>query len=416
MGFRKKSKEKTDASDTTQDIPRETKKVSDKSIKPRAPKMLGAKKALRISFWIIAVFIMIKGVVSFTQGTRVIENVTYIGAEQPATSDIVKGFAVDFSTEYFTWNINHLNDRIERLAKFISGIDQDAGLKPYEVKGSSRVLSVDVYDTERISDERYDITVIVRRMIEVEPDPIKQAKESAEEKAIGDTTPIEQKTYMVVPITVTPKGLVVQSYPRFVSEKQKGERTQNAQGRTITDPDLLTRSSELADSFLRSYFEGNVSQLKYFYVDSVKPPASITKSSFIIEKIDEVNVFEAIGNQSDSEYLRIEASVIVKNELNELFTNTWILNAVDVDGRLYVKSVGQSIEESNNNDNTSAPLSNNDPKIEQNPVLNQDGDSQNSDNTTNVTPASTGRSNDNEDIPNENTEEVPQESTTNTNE
>ncbi|MDH6674919.1 hypothetical protein M2277_005618 [Paenibacillus sp. LBL] len=399
MGFKKKNKEKTDASDTTQDIPREAKKVSDKSIKPRAPKMLGFKKAVRILIWTIALFIMIKGIVSFTQGTRVIENVTYIGAEQPATSDIVKGFAVDFSTEYFTWNINHLNDRIERLAKFISGIDQDAGLKPYEVKGSSRVLSVDVYDTERINDERYDITVIVRRMIEVEPDPIKQAKEAADDKAIEETTPIEQKTYMVVPITVTAKGLVVQSYPRFVSEKQKGERAHNAQGRTVTDPDLLTRSLELSDSFLQSYFEGNVSQLKYFYADSVKPPTSITKSSFTIEKIDQVNVFE-----SDSSDLRIEASVIVKNELNELFTNTWILNAVDVDGRLYVKSVGQPIEESSKNTNAPATSNNNVPNQE----TNQNNNSQINNNPLTESPASNESSEVIGDLPKEKTEELPQ--------
>lgn len=399
MGFKKKNKEKTDASDTTQDIPREAKKVSDKSIKPRAPRMLGFKKAVRILIWTIALFIMIKGIVSFTQGTRVIENVTYIGAEQPATSDIVKGFAVDFSTEYFTWNINHLNDRIERLAKFISGIDQDAGLKPYEVKGSSRVLSVDVYDTERINDERYDITVIVRRMIEVEPDPIKQAKEAADDKAIEETTPIEQKTYMVVPITVTAKGLVVQSYPRFVSEKQKGERAQNAQGRTVTDPDLLTRSLELSDSFLQSYFEGNVSQLKYFYADSVKPPTSITKSSFTIEKIDQVNVFE-----SDSSDLRIEASVIVKNELNELFTNTWILNAVDVDGRLYVKSVGQPIEESSKNTNAPATSNNNVPNQE----TNQNNNSQLNNNPLTESPASNESSEVIGNLPKEKTEELPQ--------
>lgn len=335
-------KNKTDESPTDaqgQDVQSEPKKKSDKSIKPRAPKSLGPKKFIRFVFWVFVGFLLMKGIVSFAQGTRVIENITTIGSDTPAISDSVKGFATDFAMEYFTWNINNVNDRIARLEKFIGGIEQDAGLKSYDLKGTSRVLSVEVYNTEKIDENHYDITVVVRREIEIAPAPGETA--SSTPASSQQNNPIVMKTYMVVPVTVTAKGPLVQSYPRFVSEQQKGETERYNVGQSITDITMLQRGSELAESFLRSYFEGNLTSLKYFYADTASVPSSLTKSAYTIEKVNKVDIYQIGGEEGTPSYLRIEAAVIVKNDIGESFTNLWIINATNKDDRLYVLSIGQ---------------------------------------------------------------------------
>jgi hypothetical protein len=146
---------------------------------------------------------------------------------------------------------------------------------------------------------------------------------------------------MVVPVTVTAKGPLVQSYPRFVAEQQKGESDYSTNGESITDVEMIKRGTELADSFLRSYFDGNISQLKYFYADNATAPTAITKSAFTIDKVDKVNIYQVDEVSGTQSYLRIEASVIVKSDIGESFTNMWILNTIDKEGRLYVLSIGE---------------------------------------------------------------------------
>lgn len=334
MGFfskQNKKGEKTESIEATSEKKTESKKKSDKSIKPRSPKSMALKKVIRIAFWIFVCFILLKGVVSFAQGTRIIEKVTNIGSDKPAISDSVKGFAIDFASEYFTWNINNVNERNDRLVKFINGVDPDAGLKSFDVKGSSRVLSVDVYNTNKIDESHYDITVVVRREIQLTPAP----------DAKNTPAPVVKKTYMVVPVTMASKGPVIQTYPRFVAEQQKGDNEGVAYGKSVSDAGMLQKGSELADSFLRSYFDGNVNQLKYFYADGVTPPASITKSTFTLDKVNKVDIYQVDGTNGGKSYIRIDASVLVKNDLGESFVNLWTLNAIEKDGRLYVLSVGQ---------------------------------------------------------------------------
>jgi hypothetical protein len=299
---------------------------------------MGVKLTIRIIFWIFIGFILLKGIVSFAQGTRIIEKVTNIGSTKPEISDSIKGFATDFATEYFTWTINNVNDRPDRLSKFTQGIDLDAGLKSYDVKGSSRVLSVDVYSTNKIDANHYDITTVVRREVQLLPLP--GASLTSTPAPASSSLSEVMKTYMVVPVTMTGKGPLIESYPRFVAEQQKGEPENISIGQSVTDTTTMSRGLELADSFLRSYFDGNVNQLKYFYDENVKPPETITKFAFKLDKVDKVTIYKVTGSNGLPDYLRIEASVIVKSDIEESFVNMWILNATEKNGKLYVISIG----------------------------------------------------------------------------
>lgn len=283
---------------------------------------------------------MIRGCVSFAQGTKVVNQTITYGSTKPAIEESIKGFATDFASEYFTWSDDNFSERNTRLAPFISGISQDAGLKSLDIKGSSRVLSADVYDAKKISDSQLEITVMVRREVTVPPSQAGASGASAQSATLASNASSNKtikKAYMVVPITVTDKGPVIRTYPRFVTETKKGESESQAPGTSITDTAMLGMAKELTESFLRSWYDGNMSQLKYFYAESSKVPTSITKSNFTFDKADSLNMYK-LADQENA--YRIIATVVVKSDIGESFTNTWTLTVTSKDGKLFVLSVG----------------------------------------------------------------------------
>lgn len=362
--FSKKNKNKgnLDIEGSQSEEPSNPKRKPDKSFKPRSPKGMGMKSLFRILFWIFIGFILIKGIVSFSRGTQIIEKVTQIGNNTPVVSESVKGFATDFATEYFTWTINNANERNVRLGKFIRGIDEDAGVKYYDIKGASRVLSADVYSAEKIDDTHFDVTVVVRRDVDLLPTTeIKSTDAPKDSEVVTDNSPVLnntiKKTYMVVPVLSTPNGLLIHTYPRFISEQQKGDTNAIYYGKSVSDPDLVQKGTELTDSFLRSYFAGNVSQLKYFYADNITPDELISNSEFTLEKVIQTDIYVS-EEASNSDSYTIIATVSVKNDIDETFINSWTLNATLKEGRMYVVSLGPSpLPEQDVNPTTTEPSS-----------------------------------------------------------
>lgn len=332
----------------------DVKKKSDKSIKPKSPKSMAGKKVLRTVIWVAAGLIFLKGTIAWTQGTRVINETNVYGSNESIVSDSVKGFATDFATEYFNWDANFTADRNKRIEKFIKGIESDMGLKSLEVKSSSKVSSAEVYGSNVLDEKHIDITVVVWRTVSQLPNQIEEAKGTAE-----IPEPVLKKAYMVVPITLAIEGPVIESYPRFVSEQAKGITVDQSQLVLIGESSLIEKGTELADSYLRSWYEGNVSQLKYFYADNVKSPTSLRKSEFNYDSLKKVAVFKVPdnGGTNTSDVYQINADVIVKSDLEEPFSNSWSLSVIEKDGKLFVLSNGMPQNESSSN---TIPISTND--------------------------------------------------------
>lgn len=338
MGFLSKKPSKRDGEQGNEDSIKKQRKF-EKALKPKSPKRIAGKRFVRYLFWTFLLFLIIKGAVSYAKGTQIIQEVTNIGTNQTIVEDSLKGFASDFATEYFTWSVNNVNDRAERLQRFISGIDQDAGLKGYDIKGSSNVLSVEIYDTAQISDTQYEVTLNVRR--EVDMDSLQEAPSPKDKKGS-----VIKKTYMVVPVTVSPSGYVIQSHPRFIGNQLKGASDSITPGELNTNVDLINQSTELATNVLQAYFAGNVNQLKYFYEDSANAPASLSQSDFTLNKIENVSLYNMPSTDVSPEHIRMETSVLVQNDIGEVFTNRWILNVLNKGDRLYVLSIGEPKQES----------------------------------------------------------------------
>lgn len=338
MGFLSKKPSKLDGEQGNEESIKKQRKF-EKGLKPKSPKRIEGKRFVRYLFWTFLLFLIIKGAVSYAKGTQIIQEVTNIGTNQTIVEDSLKGFASDFATEYFTWSVNNVNDRAERLQRFISGIDQDAGLKGYDIKGSSNVLSVEIYDTAQISDTQYEVTLNVRR--EVDMDSLHEAQSPKDKKGS-----VIKKTYMVVPVTVSPSGYVIQSHPRFIGNQLKGASDSITPGELNTNVDLINQSIELATNVLQAYFAGNVNQLKYFYEDSANAPASLSQSDFTLNKIENVSLYNMPSTDVSPEHIRMETSVLVQNDIGEVFTNRWILNVLNKGDRLYVLSIGEPKQES----------------------------------------------------------------------
>lgn len=339
MGFLKKKNKDNEVDPQTAEktaMKDEPKKKSDKSIKPRAPRASAGKKIIRTVFWTFLSLLLLKGAISFAQGTRVINQTTVYGNTETVVSDSVKGFATDFATEYFTWDANYTLDRNKRLEKFIKGIESDMGLKTFDVKSSSKVTSAEVYGTNVLDDKHMDITIVVWRTVTPLPDKL----EAAQGKA-GEPVLVTKKTYIVVPVTLAAEGPVIQAYPRFVSEQVKGETIDPAsQGIAVTDSTLIQKGTELADSYLRSWYGGNTSQLQYFYADNVIEPKTLVKSEFTYDSLNKVSMFTVSSGDPEETNYRIDANVLVKSDIGEPFNNSWSLSVVEKDGKLYVISNG----------------------------------------------------------------------------
>ncbi|MFC5402446.1 conjugal transfer protein [Cohnella soli] len=342
------------------------KSKKDKSIKPRAPKMMAGRKVGRFFFWVFMSLLFLKGALAFAQGNRTINQTIVKGNTTPIVSDSVKGFALDFATEYFTWDANFVADRTTRLSNFIKGIDPDMGLKNFDVKGSSKVTSAEVYGTNQIDAQHIDVTVVIRRDVQQLPDQLLDAQDKA-------TTPplLKKKAYMIVSVTLAKEGPVIQSYPRFVSEQQRGDTIDSAdESKLVGNADLQSKAKELADSYIRSWYEGNAGQLRYFYADTEQAPRAIQKSDFVYQKLEQAALYQMPSGVGESSSYRIVATVTVNSDLGEPFTNTWNLDVVEQDARFYVTSNG--IQSGNNtaqspssspapsatSDNNTAPITN----------------------------------------------------------
>ncbi|MCM3130520.1 conjugal transfer protein (plasmid) [Paenibacillus urinalis] len=312
---------------------------SDKAIKERAPKSRTGMKLLRTCVWIFVGFILIKGCMSFVQGTRVVNQTIINGETAPVIEERVKGFAADYASEYFTWNMNNFSERSTRLAAFVSGIDSDAGIKSLDVKGSSRVLTTEVFDAKQLNENQVEVTVMVRREVEIPTEPSSTTPTNnieSTERAVSIN-----KVYMVVPVTVAEEGLVIRSYPRFVTELPKGEATTTSIGPSVSDTNTLALAKELTGSFLSAWYEGNASQLRYFYSIADDAPKSLIKSSFVFDRVESLNMYRI---EDQSETMRIQATVILKSDIGESFTNAWSLDVTEKDGRLYVLKSSQETE------------------------------------------------------------------------
>jgi hypothetical protein len=334
LGFFK-SKKDVDVGDP---IPSKTKKIKDRQIKPASPKRTIYKKIVRIGFWSILCFCSLSGFVTFAQGPKIIYQTTTIGSTKIPIDDSVKGFAIDFATEYFTWNWNNVTERQKRLSMFIQGIDADAGLKPLEIKGSSRVLEVSIYDTKNIDQTHVDVTVLVRREVTVEK------QESQNTSKDGNPTISQKKNYMTIPVTITGQGFVIQKHPRFVTENQRGESIKEEMGTTITEEGLMVLAKDLSENLFRSWYDGNINQLKYFYYDKGTPPKYLGKSNLSLVSIDRINIFSKSNSSSPESPLTMNVQLTVKTDIGEQFSNNWEVTIFEREGRLYVINVGPSVE------------------------------------------------------------------------
>ena len=94
MGLFNKKKKNSDeetGKEASESKQTEKKPKSDKAIKERSPKPMMGMKLIRTCFWVFMCFIVFKGCMSFTQGTKIVNQTIVNGSTTPTIEDKVKG-------------------------------------------------------------------------------------------------------------------------------------------------------------------------------------------------------------------------------------------------------------------------------------------------------------------------------------
>ncbi|ALS10035.1 hypothetical protein ABE82_26900 (plasmid) [Paenibacillus peoriae] len=315
--------------------------ASKKKIKERAPRQMGGMKILRYLLWIFVAYLVFRGIASMVTGPKVIQQVNNYVKTQEVPSGVT-GFAVDFATEYFTWDSDYINGRSYRISKFINNIDPDAGLDAFSTKGKSQVLTAEVTDTKWINKSLAEVTIAVRRDVQL---PKKDGAEKPTTDPNLDSNPLEKdttvtKTYMVVPVTVVGNKYVIQSYPRFINEDVKGTAPTTDLGQVITDRELNEKANKITASVLTAVFTSKLDELKYFYMEGSKPTVSYQKVNYTFDKVDTLKLRKMDTDPAD--HYTIFATITVKSPSGETFKNDWILKVAAKGSELYVTSIGNS--------------------------------------------------------------------------
>ncbi|MFE5324686.1 conjugal transfer protein [Paenibacillus sp. NPDC056579] len=324
-------KSRTDSNDAESS----KKMKSDKSIKARSPKTTLPKKVLRTTFWIIASIIVVQGCVATMRGERVIQQINNYGVTTSSlVDDKVRGFATDFATEYFTWNYENLTDHSKRMSRFTSGaLDPNAGLKTADIKGSSKVLSAEVYSSQNIKETLTEVTILIRREFTLAPP-------AAGKPVDPSLKPETSKVYMVVPVSQSDNGLLIQSYPRFVGDQLKGDAVKREDTlKPVSEEPKVKMAKDLAEGFLRAWYEGNTNQLKYFYLQPDAVPLKISPSAFALDKVEQVEIAKVMSAQEKEDTYQLKIQVSVKNVNGESFTNVWTIQATEKDVKMYVSTL-----------------------------------------------------------------------------
>lgn len=305
----------------------------EKKYKPSAPRSTAGRRIVKVLVWFILGFFCLRGALSFASGPKVIQKTTEMPSTRPSISDEERGFAVDFATQYFTWNALHPEQLAKRLREFTSqSLDDHAGIDTYTLQGQSRVLQANVYQTQILDKQDVNVTVMVRRELTL---PQKTSSGNASPSESAQTRTTDSTRFIEVPVHASSDGLVVEDYPKFISPVQKGtEPTHNAVGQVSNRP-LEKQLTALAGSFFSAWYKGDTDQLTYFYYNGQTPPKHLKATSFQFNSIKQVSIYKTKASR-----YRCPVLVQVKDSDGVMYLNRWILNVKAKGNRKFVWSVG----------------------------------------------------------------------------
>jgi Conjugative transposon protein TcpC len=277
--------------------------VNMKKPKPSKPKLVTLKthnwrKILKIILWTLVIFWTLGSLRGFTLAAKVhslpdqqqVE--TKVEKENFAVSVGAQKFAENFLREYFTWNKDNYQERVDRLKPYLrKGIDEQAGLRFDTLTGNSspeKIESWEVYESgDKTSEITFKVTHTIKTMTETKDE---QGNVKQEEKASG---PFEK--WIIVPVITDGETFLINGIPTFTSKPAEANisplqsETENASVASEVKKEI----TEFLNTFYKQYSTGTIAELEYLTTDKTVRPLD---STIVFNQIEELLVIEKKEN------------------------------------------------------------------------------------------------------------------------
>lgn len=246
--------------------------------------------------------------------------------------DSLRAFAMSFTHAYMSSDDNQNKKNI--IEKYIS-----ANLNGFAVnfKGNTKlkVLSTYINKVDEISDELVNVSVFTRT--EVSVSEINEV--TNEEKLIK-----KYKDYILkIPIFITKNedGNFLYSIYKAPSFEPLTDKGGFYQGKFIKLSQLskikTSKMEETIMSFLKVYFEGTDSEIKYFYIGSDE--INGFKGEFNLISVDKTDIYEIEGSDELIGYSKITT----EDEFGSTYKNDYEFVLREIEGKWFIKEFGVKV-------------------------------------------------------------------------
>lgn len=307
-----------------------TKKIKSDTIKSAIP-----HRVLRIIFWILIAFLIIKGAVSLLHRTssdsveNVVQQKILQSEKQAQIRSEAAAFAEEFSEEYMTYKVGDTEGYQKRLSKYLPSYLSSTGLN---ISGKCDVQAV---EATTISSDFYSenqVNVDVRVKVEY----LEKTDNSGSQNnnvSTQTSSQVYNDIFLRVPIIQNGGKYIVEDMPMVIPSQDVATlNVKNYSGNTADDENADIKV--MLQSFLKTYCEGNDTELNYFMSDS-KANIKGLKGSFKFKEIDDVKSFYMNDKNT---YLVLCSYTVVDSNSSQEFKQDLHINVIKKDGRYYIKN------------------------------------------------------------------------------
>lgn len=305
-------------------LKRATKPKEPPKEKVSKPKSYTFRKAGAVTFWVLFGFmflVVFVNVFSTSPSSNAMEEVTQ-EINHTVQPEAIQ-FAIDFTSEYFTWDKEDMEKRQERLDHYLSvDMDENAGLDITNLTWNSTFQNATLQNVEEINENKSHIVLRVESKLVGEG----KKKKDREEKQLNK--------YFVVPVGYDGDNLGVYSAPYFtnIDNEEKSQVTNSNLTRGLNKPDNSDEARNIEnflDTFFTSYAEDSPDKLSYILNDQSTVGLNGAMNFVEVKKSD---VYQGKG---ENEFI-VYAEVTFSEPDSELYFDSTYHLLVSKDDNRYV--------------------------------------------------------------------------------
>lgn len=238
-----------------------TKSKNEKALGPKTQAIL---KFARYFIWGAIILILAVGALQMIRSKqpRIIKNVVEYNFA-PSESETAKAFAVAFTKEFLSYQVEKPDDYNRRISPFVV-TSVLSGARVEQSKGSSKVVDAIAWKVDKLNKDHSNI--IVRANVET-TNAVDQQQELLPTGETVTRPKLEKKVvYVLIPIGHYDGGYIVEDYPTFVAAP---DRPANASIETFNGNESVLEDEkemikEVLNNFFITYTTGNPGQISYY--------------------------------------------------------------------------------------------------------------------------------------------------------